>query len=219
MYPSVCLRLIWKMLKYYTQNLLKEDRKTIDDCLDMIKFGKHSTLIMYHGKYYAYKGAAKGMAMEDEDITLAIGAYESALCTDIVASYVFEMAQVSFLGAKYRGKWTKMQIAQWLSQYQTLVNKVVEGDYLQFKMEVCPPIEASTNRTSGEAIEIRTHSPMEKWLKQMMWDTQGFLRFGVYHKEGQAIKYVDCSSCHRPYTFNSIAPRVYLCLDRLTLKT
>eukprot|EP00957_Ditylum_brightwellii_P057686 4374057-Ditylum_brightwellii.AAC.1 len=29
---------------------------------------------------------------------------------------------------------------------------------------------------------------MEKWMKRMMWDDQGFLCFGVYHKEGQAIK-------------------------------
>eukprot|EP00957_Ditylum_brightwellii_P211371 15366100-Ditylum_brightwellii.AAC.2 len=66
---------------------------------------------------------------------------------------------------------------------------------------------------------------MEKWMKRvklctkiafpfldmkMMWDNMGFLQFGVYHKEGQAIKCVDCSSCHRPCTFKSIASRVYL---------
>eukprot|EP00957_Ditylum_brightwellii_P034146 2588139-Ditylum_brightwellii.AAC.1 len=66
---------------------------------------------------------------------------------------------------------------------------------------------------------------MEKWLKRvklrkkdafpfldmkMIWDHQGFLRFGVYHKEGQAIKYVGCSSCHRPCTFKSIMSGVYL---------
>eukprot|EP00957_Ditylum_brightwellii_P092966 7078808-Ditylum_brightwellii.AAC.1 len=46
----------------------------------------------------------------------------------------------------------------------------------------------------------------------------GFLQFGVYHKEGQAIKYVDCSSYHRPCTFKSIASGVYLYLGRLTSK-
>eukprot|EP00957_Ditylum_brightwellii_P185873 14151326-Ditylum_brightwellii.AAC.1 len=53
----------------------------------------------------------------------------------------------------------------------------------------------------------------------MMWGNMEFLRFGVYHKEGQAIKYVDCSSCHRPCTFKSKASGVYLQLDRLTPKT
>eukprot|EP00957_Ditylum_brightwellii_P047357 3597731-Ditylum_brightwellii.AAC.1 len=47
----------------------------------------------------------------------------------------------------------------------------------------------------------------------------GFLQFGVYHKEGQAIKYVDCGSCHRPCTFKSITSGVYLRLVRLTSKT
>eukprot|EP00957_Ditylum_brightwellii_P191950 14611775-Ditylum_brightwellii.AAC.1 len=66
---------------------------------------------------------------------------------------------------------------------------------------------------------------MEKWLKRvklckknefpfldmkMMWDNMGFLWYGVYHKEGQAIKYVDHSSCHRPCTLESIVSRVYL---------
>eukprot|EP00957_Ditylum_brightwellii_P156006 11874290-Ditylum_brightwellii.AAC.1 len=69
----------------------------------MIKLGMCSTLIQYHGKYYAYKGVTKGKAMEDEDIALAIGAYELAFCADIVASYVFEMAEISFLQARHRG--------------------------------------------------------------------------------------------------------------------
>eukprot|EP00957_Ditylum_brightwellii_P115331 8794950-Ditylum_brightwellii.AAC.1 len=72
---------------------------------------------------------------------------------------------------------------------------------------------------------------MEKWMKRvkmytknafpfldmkMRWDDQGVLCFGVYHKEGQAIKYVDCSSCNRPCAFKSITSGVYLVLGRLT---
>eukprot|EP00957_Ditylum_brightwellii_P008801 668035-Ditylum_brightwellii.AAC.1 len=38
----------------------------------------------------------------------------------------------------------------------------------------------------------------------MMWDDMGFLQFRVYHKEGQAIKYVDCSSCHRNHVHSSL---------------
>eukprot|EP00957_Ditylum_brightwellii_P193890 14765427-Ditylum_brightwellii.AAC.1 len=65
--------------------------------------------------------------MAAEDIALAIGAYESAFCADIVASYVFEMAETCFLQTKHQGiyrnnglviftgKWTRMQIARWLS--------------------------------------------------------------------------------------------------------
>eukprot|EP00957_Ditylum_brightwellii_P113601 8661093-Ditylum_brightwellii.AAC.1 len=58
-----------------------------------------------------------------------------------------------------------------------------------FTTEVWSPTEASNNEMSGEDKEIRMRSLMEKWMKQIMWDTQGFLGFGVYHKEGQAIKH------------------------------
>ena len=41
--------------------------------------------------------------MVDEDIALALGAYEAAFCTDVVASYVFEMTEVMVLKLAYRG--------------------------------------------------------------------------------------------------------------------
>eukprot|EP00957_Ditylum_brightwellii_P033631 2550029-Ditylum_brightwellii.AAC.1 len=69
----------------------------------MIKYDMQSMLIQYHGWYYAYKGAAKGKMMAVEDIALAKGAYESAFCADIVASYVFEMTETCFLQTKHQG--------------------------------------------------------------------------------------------------------------------
>eukprot|EP00957_Ditylum_brightwellii_P047893 3637461-Ditylum_brightwellii.AAC.1 len=199
MYPSVQLRLIWKLQKCYVRNLPEEDRRTIEACLEMIKLGMCSTLIQYHGKYYVYKGVVKGKTMEDEGIVLAIGAYESAFCADIIASYVFEMTEMSFLQGRHRGiycnnglvifigKQTRMQIVLWLSQYQTLVNKIAEGDYLQFTTEVWSPMEPNNNTTSNNNNKRQAHSLMEKWLKRvklckknafpfldmkMVWDAQ-----------------------------------------------
>eukprot|EP00957_Ditylum_brightwellii_P071429 5430169-Ditylum_brightwellii.AAC.1 len=60
MYPLVRLQLIQKALTYYSRGLPKEDKTTINGSLDLIKFGMRSTLVQYHGKYYAHKGAAKG---------------------------------------------------------------------------------------------------------------------------------------------------------------
>eukprot|EP00957_Ditylum_brightwellii_P006096 461211-Ditylum_brightwellii.AAC.2 len=54
-------------------------------------------LMQYHGKYYAYKGATKGEVMEDEDVALAIGAFESAFSANVVASYIFEMKELAML--------------------------------------------------------------------------------------------------------------------------
>eukprot|EP00957_Ditylum_brightwellii_P027450 2074905-Ditylum_brightwellii.AAC.1 len=119
-----------------------------------------------------------------EDIVLAIGAYKSVFCTNIVASCIFEMMEISFLQAKHRGIYR-------------------DGNYLQFTTEVWSSTEPSTNKTSNNNNnERQTCSPMEKWMKRvklcmknafpfggmkMMWADQGFLCFGVYHKEGQAI--------------------------------
>eukprot|EP00957_Ditylum_brightwellii_P165520 12601355-Ditylum_brightwellii.AAC.1 len=52
--------------------------------------------------------------MGNKDVALAIDAYEAAFCTDVVASYVFEMTE-------------------------TLVNKIVGGGFLQFTTEVWAP--------------------------------------------------------------------------------
>eukprot|EP00957_Ditylum_brightwellii_P084334 6413380-Ditylum_brightwellii.AAC.1 len=97
MYPSVRLKAIQKALTHYSQNLSKDDKTTINECLGLIKFGMHNMLVQCHGKYYAYKGAAKGQVMGDKDLVLAIGAYEAAFCADVVASYVFEMTEVMFM--------------------------------------------------------------------------------------------------------------------------
>eukprot|EP00957_Ditylum_brightwellii_P017899 1348296-Ditylum_brightwellii.AAC.1 len=123
MYPSVRLQLIQKVLTYYLRSLSKEDKMTINGCLDLIKFGMRNTLVQYHGKYYAYKGATKGQVMGDKDVALAKGVYEAAFCADVVASYVFEMTEVMFLRTQYRGiyrddvlvifegKWSRDEIA------------------------------------------------------------------------------------------------------------
>eukprot|EP00957_Ditylum_brightwellii_P004576 347834-Ditylum_brightwellii.AAC.1 len=62
-----------------------------------------STLIQFKGKYYVYKGAAKGKELSNKDVALAIGAYEAAFLANIVASYVFEMTGECFTECIFRG--------------------------------------------------------------------------------------------------------------------
>eukprot|EP00957_Ditylum_brightwellii_P061613 4675455-Ditylum_brightwellii.AAC.1 len=63
MYPSVRLQLIRKALTYYLRGLSEEDKTTINNCLNLIKFGMRNMLAQYHSKYYAYKSAMKGQIM------------------------------------------------------------------------------------------------------------------------------------------------------------
>eukprot|EP00957_Ditylum_brightwellii_P070392 5347880-Ditylum_brightwellii.AAC.1 len=51
---------------------------------------------------------------------------------------------------------------------------------------------------------------------RMFWDDDGNLAFGVYRKEGQALKYVDRQSLHRETVFKSIGKEVFIQLIRLT---
>eukprot|EP00957_Ditylum_brightwellii_P067473 5121492-Ditylum_brightwellii.AAC.1 len=71
--------------------------------MDIVQFGMKSTLIQFRGRYYVYKGAAKGKELSDEDVALAIGAYESAFLANIVASYVFEETGECFTECVFRG--------------------------------------------------------------------------------------------------------------------
>eukprot|EP00957_Ditylum_brightwellii_P193714 14751175-Ditylum_brightwellii.AAC.1 len=90
MYPSIKVKLIRKALNHYAKNLLAMTRETINLCMDIVQFRMKSTLIQFKGCYFVYQGAAKEKEILDEDVALAIGAYESAFLADIVAPYVFE---------------------------------------------------------------------------------------------------------------------------------
>eukprot|EP00957_Ditylum_brightwellii_P068203 5177353-Ditylum_brightwellii.AAC.1 len=50
-------------------------------------------------RYYKYNGTADTKNVSNKDIGLAIGRYESALLTDIVASYLFETTNAHFAKA------------------------------------------------------------------------------------------------------------------------
>eukprot|EP00957_Ditylum_brightwellii_P134637 10264368-Ditylum_brightwellii.AAC.2 len=94
-----------------------------------MQFGMKSTLIQFKGQYFVYQGAAKGKEISDENIALAIDAYESAFLADIVASNVFEEMEECFKKCIFRGiyrddglvvfvgKQDKHKIQEWLQKY------------------------------------------------------------------------------------------------------
>eukprot|EP00957_Ditylum_brightwellii_P050243 3810345-Ditylum_brightwellii.AAC.1 len=52
------------------------------------------------------------------------------------------------------------------------------------------------------------------------WDDDiGEMKFSVFQKPNQALKYVDRNSAHQPTTFKSIANGVFTWLARLTLRS
>eukprot|EP00957_Ditylum_brightwellii_P111709 8520287-Ditylum_brightwellii.AAC.1 len=173
---------------------------------------------------FVYQGAAKGKELSNEDVALAIGAYESAFLANIVASYMFEETGECFKNCVFRGIYrdnglvvfmgnkNKREIQEWLWKYQSLVNELVGSDYLQFttKLWLPPPSNASNSPVKKDKKEMGVmvvHDIEFPFLDmRMYWDGEiGEMRFSVFRKPNQALKYADRNSTHRPTTFKSVA--------------
>ena len=72
MYPSIKLATIKKAVIFFSRTLTTATKKTIDICLELIRFGMSSTLIYFYGEYYEYHGGEK------EEQGLAIGEREDS---------------------------------------------------------------------------------------------------------------------------------------------
>eukprot|EP00957_Ditylum_brightwellii_P112524 8578278-Ditylum_brightwellii.AAC.1 len=116
----------------------------------MITFGMQTTLVRFQYQYYNYKGVVAGDKTEanEDNNGLAIGAYESAFCADISATYTYDMCDKIFAKLRYtglyqddglaifEGKKTRRQTITWLCDFQLHVNEVVGRDFLQFTAEL-----------------------------------------------------------------------------------
>eukprot|EP00957_Ditylum_brightwellii_P087547 6664570-Ditylum_brightwellii.AAC.1 len=73
----------------------------------MIAFGMKTAPVCFQDQYYNYKGVVNGDKNEtnDDNNGLAIGAYESAFCTDISAVYAYKMCDEIFAKPKYNGSY------------------------------------------------------------------------------------------------------------------
>ena len=80
MYPSIKLSTIKKSMRFFAIKLTAATNKTINLCLELIRFGIRSTLITFDREYYEYKRGKK------EEQGLAICGYELDLLSDLVAS-------------------------------------------------------------------------------------------------------------------------------------
>ena len=97
MYPSIKLSTFRKAVIFFARKITAETKKTINLCLELIRFGMSSTLISFDGEYYEYHGG------EREEQGLAIGGYKSAFLADLVASYLFERSRSNFHPTTYHG--------------------------------------------------------------------------------------------------------------------
>ena len=86
MHPSIKLSTIKNAVRFFAIKLKAATKKTINLCLELIRFGIRSTLITFYIEYYEYNRGKK------EELGLAICRYELDLLSDLVASYLFDIS-------------------------------------------------------------------------------------------------------------------------------
>eukprot|EP00957_Ditylum_brightwellii_P209348 15361291-Ditylum_brightwellii.AAC.1 len=104
-------------------------------------------------RYFSYREAAGEKENEiDEDNTgLTIGSFESAFCTNLCATYIFETRERCFCHTKFKdiyrndglviflGKLTQLDLAKWLKEFQCKVDFLVGGDFFNFTAKIWTP--------------------------------------------------------------------------------
>ena len=60
MYPSIKFSTNRKAVRFFTRKLTAAIKKTINLCLELIRFGMSSTLIYFDGEHYKYHGGERG---------------------------------------------------------------------------------------------------------------------------------------------------------------
>eukprot|EP00957_Ditylum_brightwellii_P009334 706349-Ditylum_brightwellii.AAC.1 len=163
MYPSTRLPLIKWALCHYLQTLPKEEKQRIECCITMIAIEIKTMPIQFQDQYYNYKGVVNedGDETNEDNNGLAIGAFELAFCTDISATYTYEICKEILTKLKYassyrddglaifEGKKTCCQTILWLHEFQLHLSEVVGGNFLQFTVELCAPSDGGSNDPSA----------------------------------------------------------------------
>ena len=58
-YPYIKISIIRKAVRFFARKLTAATKKTINLCLELIRFGMSSTLISFYGEYYKYHGGER----------------------------------------------------------------------------------------------------------------------------------------------------------------
>jgi hypothetical protein len=132
MYPSNKFKHIQNVVEYFSSGLSERDMDTVNECLELIRFGMENTLLTSQDQYYIYDG---DQSLDEKGLT--IGGYESGWLADLVAAYILvEVDEELFSDATFFGmfrdeglvvfnsKKTKTQLHTWLNDFQLAVDEL-----------------------------------------------------------------------------------------------
>eukprot|EP00957_Ditylum_brightwellii_P138282 10540039-Ditylum_brightwellii.AAC.1 len=129
----------------------------------MIAYGMKTTLVCFQDKYYNHKGIVEeGSKTNIEDNNcLVIGAFESAFCTDVGATYIYRMNKNITNKLLYAGNYQDDGLT--IFKGQRTVDEVAEGEFFQFTVEVWQLLAASNLSTMEEEEEDLGELLLEEW--------------------------------------------------------
>ena len=226
-YPSVRFKLVKKAINYFSKTLPMSHKPTIEACLKLIQFGMKSTFLNFQERYYEYDGN-----QDPENRGLTIGGYESAWLADLVGAYVLLECQEQFNSTIYKGMYrddglavfptrlTQEEIVSWRNEFQTRVNEIAEGDYLQYTCEIwADPVTQPMRESKDKRVTICHASTFPYLDMEFSWNKDKELIFNVHLKPNQRLQYLNDGSAHTSHCFKAIPKSVCQRLAKLTTCT
>ena len=229
MYPSIKYGLIEKAIWFYARDLSDDEKETIKNCLQLLKFGMSTTLLSFCDKYYLYDGD-----LEIQNRGLTIGGYESAWLADLAMSYLLDNSKdiindsnLIYFGiyrddgiGVFKGK-SKIATAKWwLDRLQRRINKIAGNDFLKFTMEIWrSDVVVNEDGLNDKRITINRDEYFPFLDMKLSWNMNGSLDFGVHLKPNQELKYLNKGSAHTPSCFKAVSTGVMKRLTKLTSVT
>ena len=187
-----------------------------------------NTLITFRDKYYKHGGSC-----DPTKRGLTIGGYESAWLADLVAAWILENNEKLFRRTSiyhgiyrddgliiFKDKWTINHIDKWIKTFQFNVNELCGDEDLQFTTSIWKP-DSKENKTTkyNEVIEIFEYDYFPYLDLQLIWNNKDELKFKVYLKENQKIKYLNSDSTHSKHCIRAIPCGLFKRLAKLTSTT
>ena len=185
-----------------------------------------NTFISFHDKYFDY-----GESLDTSEHKITIGGYESAQIVDILATFILLQSKDLFKSTQFHGIYKDDDIAIFnrkimteeidtqLSKIQKRVTQISGTSKIVFTAELWKPNadDQKTNKVDGVLSVVQT-TAFQYLDIYFYWNCYGELRFKVYMKPNQQLKYLNKGSFHTHHCFTAILYGVFGRLSRLTSK-
>ena len=116
-----------------------------------------------------------------------------------------------------KGKWSDDEIVRWLKTFQIKVNDILDSEKVKFTAEIWRPSDETKEtvklNNQVNVLKVKTYPFLDMAI---FWGFNRKLKFKIYMKENQVLKYLNKGSCHTSKCFKAIPLGVLGSITRLT---